>query len=112
MSARTERNIPVRRQKSEQSVVNFDVERLKAPFLLRCGAIAIDYILLICMPVIGLLLGRAFNYDGAKLLTSEISNVGWLALVLLALTNFVQPVALNSGDKLKLGDTTLHFVVA
>lgn len=89
MSARTERNIPVRRQKSEQTVVNFDVERLKAPFLLRCGAIAIDYILLICMPVVALLLGRAFNYDGAKLLTSEVSNVGWLALVLLALTNFV-----------------------
>jgi uncharacterized RDD family membrane protein YckC len=89
MSARVERTIPVRRKRAEQIIVNFDVERLKAPFLLRCGAVLIDYILLICMPVISLLLGRAFSYDGSKLLTSEFSNAGWLIMILLAVTNFV-----------------------
>lgn len=89
MSARVERNVPIRHFKAEQVVVDFDAKRLKAPFLLRCGAILIDYILLICAPVISLLLGRAFNYDGSKLLTSEISNAGWLIMILLIITNFV-----------------------
>lgn len=89
MSARVEGNVPARRSRAEHIIVDFDAERLKAPFLLRCGAVLIDYILLICMPVISLLLGRSFNYDGSKLLTSEFSNAGWLIMTLLALTNFV-----------------------
>ncbi len=89
MSARVERTVPVRRSRTEQIVTGFDAERLKAPFSLRCGAILIDYILLICVPVISLLLGRSFNYDGSKLLTNEISNAGWLIMILLAVTNFV-----------------------
>ena len=89
MSARVERAVPVKIKKAVQVVVNFDAERLKAPFLLRCGAILIDYILLIAIPVSSLLLGRYFDYDGAKLLNSEISNTGWLITVLIALTDFV-----------------------
>jgi uncharacterized RDD family membrane protein YckC len=89
MSVRVERTIPAKTLKPKQVVVNFDAERLKAPFLLRCGAILIDYILLVAVPVLSLLLGRYFAYDGAKLLNSEISNTGWLITVLLALTDFV-----------------------
>lgn len=89
MNARVEKTVPVKRPRTEQIIVAFDAERLKAPFLLRCGAVLIDYILLICVPVIGLLVGRSFNYDGAKLLNSEISNVGWLIMILFAVTNFV-----------------------
>lgn len=89
MSATIERTIPSTRIKPEPVVVNFDVERLKAPFLLRCGAILIDYILLVAVPVGSLLLGRSFEYDGAKLLNSEISNTGWLIMILFGITNFV-----------------------
>jgi uncharacterized RDD family membrane protein YckC len=89
MSARLERTIPAKPFKNEQIVVDFNVERLKAPFTLRCGAILIDYILLIAIPVASLLLGRFFEYDGAKLLNSEVSNTGWLIMILLAITNFV-----------------------
>lgn len=89
MSARTERNILVKPLRAEQIIVDFDAERLKAPFMLRCGAVLIDYILLICVPVISLLLGRSFSYDGAKLLNSELSSAGWLIMILLALTTFV-----------------------
>ncbi len=89
MSARAERNVPVKPLRTEQIIVDFDAERLKAPFMLRCGAVLIDYILLICVPVIGFLLGRSFSYDGAKLLNSEVSNAGWLIMILLALTTFV-----------------------
>lgn len=41
------------------------------------------------MPVLSLIAGRIFGIDGTKLLTSEISNTGWLITVLLGLTNFV-----------------------
>lgn len=89
MSSRVEKAVSVRKFKSEQVVVGFDAERLKAPFALRCGAILIDYILLIIIPVGSLLLGRFFEYDGTKLLNNELSNAGWLITILLALTNFV-----------------------
>ncbi|HLM61821.1 MAG TPA: RDD family protein [Pyrinomonadaceae bacterium] len=90
MSSRIERSaVPAKAIRTEQVIVDFDAERLKAPFLLRCGALLIDYILLVSVPVVSLLFGRYFEYDGAKLLNSEISNAGWLILILLVLTNFV-----------------------
>lgn len=89
MSARTERIVPVKNFKARQIIVGFNAKQLKAPFALRCGAILIDYILLVTVPVASLLLGRFFNYDGSKLLNSEISNAGWLITILLVLTNFV-----------------------
>ena len=89
MSANAEKTIAVNRNKPEKVVVNFDAERLKAPFLLRCGAFLIDYILLVCIPVLALILGRFYGVDGAKLLNSELSSTGWVIMLLLALTNFV-----------------------
>ncbi len=87
MSARVERTVPVRRIKTDQIIVNFDAERLKAPFLLRCGAILIDYILVISLPIISILISRATGVPDAKLLNNEFTNVGWLLMILLLLTN-------------------------
>ncbi|MDH3493471.1 MAG: RDD family protein [Acidobacteriota bacterium] len=70
-------------------VRGFDAEKLRAPFVLRCGAMMIDYIVVLLIPVASLLLGRLLQYDGAKLLNSEINNTGWLITILLCLTNFV-----------------------
>jgi uncharacterized RDD family membrane protein YckC len=89
MSARVERTTPARYIKPQQVVVDFDPVRLKAPFLLRCGAILIDYIILIAIPVICLLIYRSSGGDQAKILNNEIMNIGWLIVVLLAVTNFV-----------------------
>jgi uncharacterized RDD family membrane protein YckC len=89
MSARVERVVPAKRIRTEQIVVNFDAERLKAPFSLRCGAILIDYILLVAVPVSSLIIGRLMGIEPAKLLNSEVSNAGWLITILLILTNFV-----------------------
>ncbi len=77
------------RSRVKQIVVNFDAEKLKAPFLLRCGAVLIDYILLVSIPVVSILLARYLGSEGgAKLLNSEINNTGWLIFILLAITNF------------------------
>lgn len=89
VKAETEKSVAVKRIKSDKIIVNFDAERLKAPFLLRCGAFLMDYILLVSIPVISLMLGRVYGNDGVKLLNSEISNTGWLVMFLLGLTNFV-----------------------
>lgn len=88
MSSRVDKTFPAKSFRNSPIVVNFDAARLKAPFALRCGAILIDYILLIIIPVASLLLGRYFNLDGTKLLNSDASSTGWLITFLLALTNF------------------------
>lgn len=89
MSVGVEKTVPLTRANTEAIVVGFDAEMLKAPFLLRCGALIIDYIFLVSIPVISLLIGRMLGNDGAKLLNSELSNAGWLIAFLLGLTNFV-----------------------
>ncbi len=89
MSARVEKAVPLSKVKTEEIIVGFDAENLKAPFLLRCGALLIDYIFLISIPVISFLIGRLMGNDGIKLLNSELTNAGWLVMVLLGITNFV-----------------------
>jgi uncharacterized RDD family membrane protein YckC len=89
MSAKVEKNAGQPRFRTDEVIVDFDAESLQAPFLMRCGAFFIDYIIMMAVPVLSLIVGRIFGIDGAKLLTSEISNTGWLVMVLLGLTNFV-----------------------
>ena len=89
MSARVERTVPAGKARAEEIVVDFEAEKLKAPFLLRCGALLIDYIFLVSVPVISILIGRLYGYDGSKLLNSEFSNAGWLIMILLGISNFV-----------------------
>ena len=84
-----ERTVQVRRPRNADMIVDFVPERVKAPFLLRCGAFLIDYIVIVSIPVITLLLSRFMGNDGAKLLGSSINNAGWLIAVLLGLTNFI-----------------------
>lgn len=87
MNARAERAVPARTVRTEQVIVDFDVERLKAPFLLRCGALLVDYILIVSIPVVSLLLSRIFQNDPSKFLKN--AEMGWLILILFAVTNFV-----------------------
>jgi uncharacterized RDD family membrane protein YckC len=89
MSTNVDRSVAATSSRPEVVVVDFDPERLRAPFLLRCGAFLIDYILLVSIPIFALLLGRFYGVDGVKLLHSELSNTGWLIMLLLAVTNFV-----------------------
>ena len=89
MSVRAERIVPAKAAEKAEIVSNFDPELLKAPFLLRCGALLIDYILFISIPILTLLVGRLLGEDGSKLLSSELSSAGWLIAILIALSNFL-----------------------
>lgn len=75
-------------------ITNFDAERFRAPFTLRCAALLLDYTLLIAAPVVALMLARASGVRGTKLFDDSTYHAGWLvALVLLAANFIVLPMA-------------------
>ena len=79
--------LPAKAPKRKPTIANFDAVAMRAPFYLRCGAVAFDYLLIIIWPVFGLLLGRSLGIDGAKLLTGELNNIAWLIAILVGLSN-------------------------
>lgn len=89
MSVRVEKSVTANRLRTEEKIVGFSPEKLKAPFALRCGALIIDYIIFVAVPVLSILFSRFMGNDGAKLLNSELNNSGWLIAALIGLTNFV-----------------------
>lgn len=60
-----------------------------APFVLRLGALAFDYLIIVLIPVIFLLVGRLVGHDGSELLKSEWNNLGWLLAVMALAGNFL-----------------------
>ena len=74
---------------TREVIVGFSPEAVKAPFLLRCGALIIDYIIIVAIPVIGLLLGRYSGSDGSKLLSEGLGSASWLIAILVAFTNLI-----------------------
>lgn len=87
MSARTEKIIPARRV--EQVIVDFDAQSVAAPFMLRCGALLIDYMIVVLAPVALLMIARFMGGDGNKLLNGPLNSTGWLIATLLTVTNMV-----------------------
>ena len=65
--------------------VNF--ERLRAPFSLRCGAVLIDYILLVGLLAFATLLARLFDDTGRG--AGPFLTVGYAAVVMVAAINLV-----------------------
>ena len=83
MSAKAERSIPVKRARKFGEDRGFLSGAAGRAILLRCGALMIDYILIISIPVICMLVSRYTGNDGAKLLNSELNNTGWLIAILI-----------------------------
>lgn len=81
--------MPAAKTRVITTIVDFDPVELQAPFILRCGALLIDYIFIVAAPIIALVIGKFMGSDGSKLLNSELSNAGWLIAILLAITNFL-----------------------
>ena len=89
MSSNAESAAPLTSPRNREVVVSFTPERVQAPFFLRCGALLIDYLLIISFPVICLIFGRLNGDDGARLLSSEWNSAGWLIAILIAASNLV-----------------------
>ncbi|MDQ3817275.1 MAG: RDD family protein [Acidobacteriota bacterium] len=69
------------------------VERLRAPFSLRCGALLIDYILLAGIIAFSTLVARMGNRPRASASSAEM--IGILIAVIVALLNFIGLPALR-----------------
>ena len=63
-------------------------ERFRAPFFLRCGALLIDYVLIICIVTIGTLIARTLG-GGARTAGGTAETLGIITAVVLAILNFV-----------------------
>lgn len=88
MSSKVEGRItPALRRK--EVIVGFEAASVAAPFILRCGAVLIDYILVLTIPVAALLLGRYVGNDGAKLVSGTLNDTGWLVAALVGASNLV-----------------------
>ena len=70
-------------------VVGFDAERFHAPFVLRCAALLIDYLIILAPPVLALMLSRSAGASGAKIFDNQNYYLGWLISILLLATDFV-----------------------
>ena len=68
-----------------ETVVGFSPERLKAPFILRCAAFSIDYMVLLAVPVGWLIVARFLGGSGAVTVGSSI----WGISLIIFLLNFV-----------------------
>ena len=81
--------VDVRRPGMREVIVGFSPQTLKAPFLLRCGALTIDYIVVVAIPVIGLLVSRFSGNDGARLLNDGVNSAAWIIGFFVAIVNLV-----------------------
>jgi uncharacterized RDD family membrane protein YckC len=63
------------------------VIKTRAPFALRCGAILIDYIVLVSILVLGTLLARMLG-GGARTAGTSTETAGLVAAVVVAVLNF------------------------
>lgn len=68
-----------------EKIIGFSPGALKAPFLLRCAAIFVDYIVLIGLPVGWLLVSRFFDDHG----TPSVGTWVWLLGLILLILDFV-----------------------
>ena len=75
--------------RTPETIVNFDAARLSAPFLLRCGALMIDYILVLLAPIVMMLAGRYLGNDGTRLVGGNLNDTGWLIAAIIAGSNFI-----------------------
>ena len=81
--------VDVRRPGMREVIVGFAPQTLKAPFLLRCGALTIDYIVVVAIPVVGLLVSRFSGNDGARLLNDGVNSAAWIIGLFVAIVNLV-----------------------
>jgi|SoiMethySBSTD1v2_1073268.scaffolds.fasta_scaffold39850_4 uncharacterized RDD family membrane protein YckC len=90
MAERAQRIYP----RGEEIIVDFHPAEVRAPFVLRCAALIVDYLLIVFAPVFFLLIARLFGDDGTALLNGQLNNTGWMIAFLIAVSNLlVLPLA-------------------
>jgi len=76
--------LPTQRTSAHRHV---QVQKTRAPFSLRCGALLIDYIILMAIVAFSTLIARMMG-GGARTAGSSAETVAWFLVVLVAVVNF------------------------
>ncbi|MGH9946916.1 MAG: RDD family protein [Pyrinomonadaceae bacterium] len=74
---------------TKEKIVGFSPESVKAPFVLRCAGIFIDYLVMAIVPVFFLVLARYLGEDGSTLLNGDMNNFGWLLAIMIGFANLI-----------------------
>lgn len=85
MASAAKATISKDRTPGSETIVGFSVEELRAPFLLRCAAVSIDYLLLVMLPAAWLMLGGLFGSSPA----GGIGITVWVVAVIVFVGNFL-----------------------
>lgn len=93
MTTQMDTTVLPRRTASERAQVPNYMERYRAPFSLRCGALLIDYILLVGIIAFSTLLARLGRHGPAT--SSKAEVVGVIIAIIVAAINFVGLTALR-----------------
>lgn len=74
------------RSSGKERIVDFSPKLLQAPFVLRCAALFIDYMLLLAVPLIWMITGRWIN-DGTPVV--PFGPGVWFIVIVLWIINFL-----------------------
>jgi uncharacterized RDD family membrane protein YckC len=88
------REVPVSGRASSVDVPLGSAAREVTPFSLRCGALLIDYTVVVAVVALGTILARMFG-GGARVAGSTVETLGWLIGILLVIGNFAVLPGLN-----------------
>ncbi len=107
MALAAQRAIAANKPSGIEKIVDFAPERIKAPFILRCAALCIDYIVLLVIPVSWLVLSKLLSETPGDV---TIGTVGWLIGFILFIVNFLALPLLRGQTigKMTLGLTILR----
>lgn len=86
MSARLEQRVPARASMVREAEARS--QKLRAPFSLRCGALLIDYTIIVGIIALATLVARMLG-GGAYWSGSAVITVGYLAAIAIAALNFI-----------------------
>ena len=88
MTANVESRPLPKSSEAARAQIEAHVERFRAPFSLRCGALLIDYIVLAGIVAFSTLIARFFG-GGARLAGGTVETMGFMIAVGFTLLNFV-----------------------
>ena len=88
MTARIETTPLIQTERSERATTQIDLERFRAPFSLRCGALLIDYIILVGILAFSTIVARMFG-GGLRSSGDRAETLGLIIALIVALLNFV-----------------------
>jgi uncharacterized RDD family membrane protein YckC len=69
-----------------EKIVDFAPERLRAPFFLRCAAVAIDYMVFIMLPVAWLMFSEILSDSPSGV---SVAAISWYLGVILSIVNLL-----------------------